>query len=390
MEPALLTEIADACALNEGPEGVRRVLSALARLGATPAADLARNTLLPVPVIAAMRRELERRGLAQRGRGVELTAEGQRLVAEDLGLAPAIEVGACACGGTPVELPPVLRATLDRLTVYSTARPGVDTTLDQSFGTPESVLRRALYMWQHDAVRGREIAILGDDDLLSLAVCLLAGALCQAPPRLAVTVFEVDERIGGHIAGAAAREALPIRCIRHDLRGPLPDGHREGYDVFATDPPYTVPGARLFISRGLTALRPGPGRHAFVCFGHKPPREALAFQGELTGMGLQIAEVLPAFNRYEGSAVLGGTSQLFHLLTTDASRPAITGPEQGAIYTGDRGRPRTYRCAACGRAVRVGNGQRASTIEQLKAEGCPWCGGRKFRRIGGAPGESTR
>ncbi|MFQ6096737.1 MAG: bis-aminopropyl spermidine synthase family protein [Armatimonadota bacterium] len=388
MELHLLAEIADACSLSEGPEGVRRVIWTLAHLGPMSVADLSREVLMPLPVVSAMRRELEKRGLAVRGRGVELSDAGRRYAAEALGVVASAAVPSCACGGTPMETPEVLVPTLRPLQRYSAARPEVDTTLDQSYGTPESVLRRALYMWRHDALAGRDVAILGDDDLLSVAACLLARALCQSPPRLAVTVFELDRRIADYINELSVREGLPIECVVHDLRGPLPEEHRARYDVFATDPPYTVAGVRLFVSRGLSALRPGAGGHGFVCFAHKPPTEMLAVQRDVTDMGLQIVEVLPRFNRYEGSAILGGTSQLLHLLTTPAARPLVEGPCRDAIYTGAHGRARRYECAACGRTVHVGRGEQFVTIERLKAQGCPACGGRKLRRLDRAHKES--
>ena len=60
----LLEELADATRLNEGPEGVRKVLRAIYRSGPVPIRELARDLGIPVPVVAAVRGELETRGLA--------------------------------------------------------------------------------------------------------------------------------------------------------------------------------------------------------------------------------------------------------------------------------------------------------------------------------------
>ena len=57
---------------------------------------------------------------------------------------------------------------------------------------------------------------------------------------------------------------------------PLPGGLAGGFDVACTDPPYTVAGAELFLSRAVSALAPEPGRHVFFSFGARRPDETLA------------------------------------------------------------------------------------------------------------------
>ena len=59
--------------------------------------------------------------------------------------------------------------------------------------------------------------------------------------------------------------------IEHDLREPLPAELSGGFDVVVTDPPYTVAGAELFLSRAVAALAPQPGRHMFFSFGARRP-----------------------------------------------------------------------------------------------------------------------
>jgi len=123
-------------------------------------------------------------------------------------------------------------------------------------------------------------------------------------------------------------------CYAHDLREPLAPTYQGQFDTFATDPPYTAEGAKLFVSRGLSALKRGPGRQGFLCFSHKRSDSMVDVLAALVGMWLQLDEIIPAFNDYEGASILGSSSQMIHLLTTAGSRPAVTGRLWKHIYTG--------------------------------------------------------
>jgi hypothetical protein len=149
----------------------------------------------------------------------------------------------------------------------------------------------------------------------------------------------------------------------------------------ATDPPYTVAGARLFLSRAVAALVPQPGRHVFFSFGARRPDETNAVQLAMAQQGLAVRALLPNFNEYAGAGVLGGTSHLYHLRTIAGAAPLIAGPYEGDLYTAD-GRTvpaRPYRCAGCAAVHEVGPGGRWPQIADLQAAGCPDCGGTVFR-----------
>ena len=112
------------------------------------------------------------------------------------------------------------------------------------------------------------------------------------------------------------------------------------FDVFFTDPPYTLPGLALFVSRGISALMPEVGKLGFVCFGRRTPVETASAIGSLIEMGFAPVEILPDFNEYVGSQVLGGVSQMVRLVSTGALKPTVTGTYQGALYTAERKRKR--------------------------------------------------
>ncbi|MGD8237209.1 MAG: bis-aminopropyl spermidine synthase family protein, partial [Armatimonadota bacterium] len=315
MDTGILNQVASASRLHEGDEGVRRVLRVVYREGPLPLKALARHTRLPVPVVAAVRRELEKRDLLRRAGGVTLTRRGRRFVTRRLGIRAPASFACGACSGPRIQIPPTLRGLLEKLRTHLSGRPTVDVALDQSHGTAETALRRALYMHQHDALEGREIVLLGDDDLVSVAVCLLLRHLGATAER-GVCVLDVDARVLDYIANVAEADNLPIMCCAHDLREPLPPTFLGHFDTFATDPPYTAAGAKLFVSRGLSALKGGPGRQGFLCFCHKRSDSMVDVLAALVGMHLQLDEIIPAFNDYEGASILGSSSQMIHLLTT--------------------------------------------------------------------------
>jgi N4-bis(aminopropyl)spermidine synthase len=174
---------------------------------------------------------------------------------------------------------------------------------------------------------------------------------------------------------------MNVRLVEHDLRRPLPPELVGIHDVACTDPPYTVPGAELFLSRAVSALRPRPGQHVFFSFGARRPTELLATQRIISDLGLVVRSLAPNFNSYVGAGILGRSSHLYHLRSTERTAPVIGAEYAGPLYTADGRirRTRSYRCADCGAIHDVGPDTAWPAIADLKAGGCPSCGGVKFR-----------
>src|SRR5690242_19577530 len=113
---------------------------------------------------------------------------------------------------------------------------------------------RALLMLETGALEGKRVLILGDDDSLSIAIGLVGRALRQDDLTRGVTVIEADPRRAAFLRATAASEQIAMDVIEHDLRAPLPGSLAGAFDVAATDPPYTLPGAKLFLARAAAAL----------------------------------------------------------------------------------------------------------------------------------------
>ncbi|MDQ0683936.1 putative methyltransferase/GNAT superfamily N-acetyltransferase/DNA-directed RNA polymerase subunit RPC12/RpoP [Streptomyces achromogenes] len=375
---SVLTEVADAVRLQEGPPGVRSVLRALRRLAPASTKDLSRATGLPVPIVAALGNELRRRGIVTTQRPSRLTEAGQELVAR-LGMDLVLDATCRACDGRELVIPDVLDEAVRRLRALMESGPAADMAIDQSHCTAETKVRRVLALLTAGALPGGSLLLVGDDDLISLAVAVV-GDVLGGPIVEQVTVVDISEEILDHIRKTAAGLGTRVETVRHDLRLPLPAALHGQHDVAMTDPPYTPEGARLFLSRAVEGLRPGPAHSVFFSFGGKSPDEMLEVQREIMALGLVTNGYIRNFNEYEGSGILGGVGFFQHLLTTTSTAPSHLGEFSGPLYTGDkRTRQREYTCAACDARIRVGPGARWTSVAALRADGCPNCGKGPFR-----------
>ncbi|OQR65061.1 putative methyltransferase [Streptomyces maremycinicus] len=374
----MLTEVAEAVRLQEGPPGVRSVLRALRRLAPASTKDLSRATGLPVPIVAALGNELRRRGYVTTQRPSRLTEDGLDLVAQ-LGMDLSLDATCTTCDGRELVIPDVLDAAVRRLRALMESGPAADMAIDQSHCTAETKVRRVLALLTAGALPGGSLLLIGDDDLVSLAVAVV-GDVLGGPIVERVTVVDISPEILDYIQKVSAGLGTRIETVRHDLRLPLPAELHAQHDVAMTDPPYTPEGARLFLSRAVEGLRPGPAHSVFFSFGGKSPDEMLEVQREIMGLGLVTNGFVRNFNEYEGSGILGGVGFFQHLLTTTSTAPSHEGEFSGPLYTGDkRTRQREYTCVACDARFRVGPGARWTAVAALREEGCPNCGKGPFR-----------
>ena len=382
----IAAEVASAVGLAEGPAGVRDVLRVIAHHEPVPTREVGRLAELPVPIAAAVCNELRKRGVVERSRPVRLTEAGRAgLAAAGGGLAGRDGMsGECpACGGRGVAIPPEagpLQAELARL---AAGAPGAKVDLDQTHCTVDTKLRRVLRMHDAGALAGQRVILLGDDDLISLAITAFAAQPGVAARPARQVVVDCDPDLLSYLAGQTAGSQPPVELIEHDLRQPLPAGLLGGFDVAGTDPPYTTAGAELFLSRAVSALAAGAGRHVFFSYGGRRPAETLGIQRLIADLGLTVRALSPGFNSYQGAGILAGTSHRYHLRSTGQTPPVITGPNPGPLYTASAraAAVRPYRCAGCGAVHEVGPGARWATIGELKAAGCPRCHGTVLRPL---------
>jgi len=377
---AIAAEVAIAVGLAEGESGVRDVLLAVARSEPVPTSQIGRMAELPVPIVAAVCNELRKRGVIDKTRPVRLTALARETLAAGQ---PRLDAQCPCCGGLGLHIPEQLAALSAELEEVAAGAPTARMELDQTHCTVPAKIRRVLKLHEAGALAGRQIVLLGDDDLIAVAIARFARLTGTVIGP--VTVIDSDPAVLSWIGEQAA--GADVRLVEHDLREPLPGDLAGAFEVACTDPPYTVAGAELFLSRAVSALQARPGLHVFFSFGARRPAEMLATQQLIAGLGLVIKSMTPGFNTYAGAGILASTSHLYHLRTSAQTAPLIEAAYRGPLYTADAraDQSRPYRCTSCGAihlVGRAGPGGPAPAWEQIKdlqAAGCPACGGAIFR-----------
>ncbi|MEF3306372.1 bis-aminopropyl spermidine synthase family protein [Paenibacillus sp. GYB003] len=370
--------------LQEGKQAIEQLLLECYLNPGISTKELARSTLLPTPVAAAIKREFIQAGALVQDRGVRCTPDGSAWIEREWGYR-GLNRSLYRDLRHDTGWAEALKDTLTVLEGLFSLRPTVDVRIDQSKCTPETSLRRAILCLKQHALIGKNIVCVGDDDLVSVSIGLLLQRLFPAGGHTAthVQVLDIDERFLHYIESIAAERGLPIRCRRLDVRQPLPDNLHGRYDCVFTDPPYTLQGMNLFVSRGIQALKREKGLPVFLSFAHKSPAFMLAMQRDFVRMGLTVSANFPQFNAYEGAEMIANRSQMFILRTTDQTRPEYPGNFTDALYTGEvKQTLRTYRCKRCSGDVEVGITGTVATIEQLKNEGCDRCGHDTFEMVG--------
>ncbi|MFB7816623.1 bis-aminopropyl spermidine synthase family protein [Paenibacillus chitinolyticus] len=369
--------------LQEGTQVIEQLLLECYLNPGISTKGLARKTLLPTPVAAAIKRELIKAGALVQDRGVRCSADGLAWIEREWGyggLDHSLYYDLLDETKWIVSLKDIL-VILEELFAL---RPSVDVQIDQSKCTPETSLRRAILCLKQHALIGKKILCVGDDDLVSVSIGLLLQRLFPDGGHTVthVDVLDIDERFLRYIETIAKERGLPIGCHQLDLREPLPENLHGQFDCFFTDPPYTLQGMGLFVSRGIQALKREKGLPIFLSFAHKSPAFMLAMQREFVRMGLTVSANFPRFNAYEGAEMIANRSQMFILRRTDQTKPEYSETFTDALYTGEvKQTLRTYRCKQCSREVYVGIHGEFATIEQLKNEGCTGCGNDTFDMV---------
>ncbi|MEW6189159.1 MAG: bis-aminopropyl spermidine synthase family protein [Actinomycetota bacterium] len=247
----------------------------------------------PFRIVVETLKELRERGLViLKNSSISLTKEG-KIFCKRYNVTPKTNHGCPACRGRTVSLAK-FEDFLPRFEQIVRNRPEPIMELDQGFVGPTIAFARIALLADRGDIQGKDVIILGDDDLVSLA-----AALSGLPKR--ITVLEVDERIVDFIENTSEKENLHIEVVPHDLRFKLPRDLVESFDTFLTDPPEAIGGLELFIARGLATLK-GAGCAGY--FGLTMIESSLQKWGELQKIltheyGVVITDIIHDFNIYD-------------------------------------------------------------------------------------------
>jgi len=251
--------------------------------------ELADLSDFPVPAVFEAIRALEKRGLVNcTDSGISLTSRGKNIAKL---LHPVVDITCKDCEGRGIGLEEFSYIN-SRFQKIQKHRPQPLRKFDQGYVTPNSTLSRFALAYERGDIVGKDIIILGDDDLISIVL-----GLSRLPRK--ITVVEIDERLTDFICKTGKKEGFEVEVKSLDLRHPMPKGYLGNYDSFFTDPPETIKAADAFIGRGISTLR-GPGSAGY--FGFTRREASLTKWHEVQKMLLKykivFTDIIHNFNEY--------------------------------------------------------------------------------------------
>lgn len=187
---------------------------------------------------------------------------------------------------------------------------------DQFFATENSSLTKAKLLIDKDLVEGKTIALLGDDDLVSVTLGMLTSVYSK------ITVFDIDPDILALIKRICGD--LNIKNVQtevYDARNNVTKQFLASYDVVMTDPPYTSSGISLFLNRSISLLATAKdfaGKYIVLFYGNsfKSPEKTLKIQEIIGKFGLLIEDKIDKLIRYNGADSIGSASAAYILKAT--------------------------------------------------------------------------
>ena len=166
-------------------------------------------------------------------------------------------------------------------------------TLDffQGYMQEEDVIARVALMHHYGDLHKKDFILIGDDDLLSIAL-----SLTQMPSR--ITVLDIDERLGEFIKDVNKQYGFDIEFRRYNVADPLPVDLIGKFDVFSSEPLETLTGLKAFVSRGISCLKENATGYFGLTILEASHKKWLAIQRLLSRMNCVITDIISGFSAY--------------------------------------------------------------------------------------------
>lgn len=132
-----------------------------------------------------------------------------------------------------------------RFRPYYEGRPENIFSFDQGSMGSEDVFKRLAFIYDKGDLSKTNILILGDDDLLSVAI-----SMTELPSE--IVVLDVDRRVIEYIDTVSRDENLGIKTGVYNVEDEI--SLKKDRDLFISDPVEALSGIKLFLSRGISTL----------------------------------------------------------------------------------------------------------------------------------------
>ncbi|MFH7860915.1 MAG: bis-aminopropyl spermidine synthase family protein [Candidatus Aenigmatarchaeota archaeon] len=235
-------------------------------------------------------RKLYKNGLIEsKERKIVLTKSGKKLInKKGLALKPEL----ChKCLGKRIVLNKKLKELLKEYKKIVKERPLPTEKFFQGYMQEFDVITRVAFMHYNNDLDKKKIILIGDDDLLSVAL-----ALTSLPSR--ILVLDIDERIGSFVEKVSKKYKLDIEFQEYNVEEPLPKKFLGKFDVFSSEPLETLTGLKAFILRGVSSLKKNSSGYFGLTHAEASLKKWLEIEKFLTRMNCVITDLIAGFSVY--------------------------------------------------------------------------------------------
>lgn len=166
-------------------------------------------------------------------------------------------------------------------------RPALKLRYEQQFCIPRTTQLRAQRIIEALPV-GSRVLVLGDDDLVGLA-------LVELTDTLRVDILELDADL---VSFLQERSRGRYTILEHNLRNGVPESMLDTYDAVTTDPPYADDGMRFFLECARSSLKKTPESRLFLSTYPGLLESPEQFWTDLDDLGFKVDHTHRYFSRY--------------------------------------------------------------------------------------------
>lgn len=221
--------------------------------------------------------------------GLYLTEKGKSLIdPEYLRLKSSL----CeACIGRRISLNEEFKDLLREFKGIVEGRPKPLLDYFQGYMREYDVVARVALMHYYGDLLKRDIILIGDDDLLSVAL-----SLTKLPSR--ILVLDIDKRLGDYLQKINSDYGFQIEFREYNVVDPLPEDLIGKFDVFSSEPLETWSGLRAFIARGVSCLRDDGVGYFGLTRVEASLKKWMKIERLITRMNCAITDIIRDFSAY--------------------------------------------------------------------------------------------
>lgn len=221
--------------------------------------------------------------------GFALTERGKNTLDPNIATFKPVKCGECF--GRRFLLAGRFKEIFEEFKEITKTRPQPTFDYFQGYMDEIDVISRVAFMHYYNDLYDKDILLVGDDDLLSVAL-----SLTYMPSK--ICVLDIDERIGNYLSQVNKEHGFDIEFRKYNVAEPLPDDLIHKFDVFSSEPLETVSGLKAFIGRGVSCLKANGVGYFGLTVAEASHEKWLKIEKLLANGNCVITDILRGFSRY--------------------------------------------------------------------------------------------